>query len=168
MSFLGIDPGLTGAAVVIGGPSNRDIIAVFDPVIVQVVRGGKKRSEYVIPAMADFIKLHAPYEAAVIESVSAMPGQGVSSVFAFGRGLGIWEGILSALQVPYTKVHPATWKKAMQVGSDKSSCLVRAGQLFPGYGRYFQRAKDEGRGEACLMAVHAARMLGLKAEDDNF
>ena len=48
---------------------------------------------------------------AIIEDVHSMPGQGVRSVFTFGKGYGQWIGILSALSIPYTQVSPQKWMK---------------------------------------------------------
>ena len=47
----------------------------------------------------------------VIEHVSAMPGQGVTSMFNFGQSFGILKGICTAMQLPMYFVRPAKWKK---------------------------------------------------------
>ena len=48
-----------------------------------------------------------------IEKVHSMPGQGVASMFNFGKGYGIWIGILAALKISKTLVTPQEWKKEM-------------------------------------------------------
>ena len=60
-----------------------------------------------------------------------MPGQGVRSTFTTGYGYGVWVGIMGALQMPYTPIRPAVWKKAFSLGKDKEASRHRAMQLFP-------------------------------------
>jgi crossover junction endodeoxyribonuclease RuvC len=98
---------------------------------------------------------------AVLEAVHSMPKQGVASSFSFGRGLGIWEGILSALAVPYVKVAPQTWKKVMMADAphdNKDASRIIASRLFPQMEGYFTRKKDHNRAEALLMAEYGRRL----------
>lgn len=55
---------------------------------------------------------------AVLEKVHAMPGQGVCSMFTFGKGYGELRGLLKALEVPFHEPTPQQWKKAVLVGID--------------------------------------------------
>lgn len=109
--------------------------------------------------MADIFRF--PDKVAVfIEKVSAMPGQGVSSMFRLGEGYGLWIGIISALKLPLTKVHPATWKKVMMQGiSDKDAARGRAQELFPDAAGYFKRKLDCDRADAVLIAEYGRRQL---------
>ena len=85
-----------------------------------------------------------------------MPGQGVSSMFQFGRGVGMYEGVLAALQVPITYVTPQAWQKAVSAREGKDAGRARAAELFPAYAQMFARKKDDGRADAALMAYWGA------------
>ena len=102
----------------------------------------------------------------MIEAVHSMPKQGVASSFSFGRGLGIWEGILSAYSIPYVKVSPQRWKKEMLADmprDNKDSSRIAATRLFPNASDMLARKKDDGRAEALLMAAYAQRLQkGMK------
>ena len=69
-----------------------------------------------------------------LERVHAMPGQGVTSMFSFGQGLGQIEGVLAALAIPYEWVTPQKWQAAMacKTGGDKNVSKRKALELFPG------------------------------------
>jgi crossover junction endodeoxyribonuclease RuvC len=96
-----------------------------------------------------------------IERVASMPGQGVASMFNFGMGFGMWQGILCALQIPYTLVHPVTWKKAIMrdMGKEKEASIIRAKQLYPHASSQLARKKDDGRADALLLAHYAKLYL---------
>src|SRR5690606_16808140 len=88
---------------------------------------------------------------AYVERVSAMPGQGVSSMFNFGMGYGVIQGVLASLGIPYTLVTPQTWKKrAGLAGKDKDNARTLAQQLCPE--APLGRKKDIGRADAILIA----------------
>jgi crossover junction endodeoxyribonuclease RuvC len=158
--FLGLDPGLSGAVAVLSFRDPEPTVSFFDTPTAKVVKNGKNRSEYLIGEMANILRSNTPVTSAVLEKVGAMPGQGVTSMFTFGRGLGIWEGLLAALDIPYTLVAPVTWKKQLMGDMDKSSkdaSRIRAVQLFPQASTSLARKKDDGRAEALLMAEYARR-----------
>ena len=68
----------------------------------------------------------------VIEQVSAMPGQGVTSMFNFGQSFGILKGICSAMQLSMYFVRPAKWKKYFNlINSEKDASRTRAIEIFP-------------------------------------
>ena len=69
----------------------------------------------------------------VIEQVSAMPGQGVTSMFNFGQSFGILKGICSLpMQLPMYFVRPAKWKKYFNlIKSEKDASRTRAIEIFP-------------------------------------
>jgi crossover junction endodeoxyribonuclease RuvC len=95
-----------------------------------------------------------------LELVHAMPGQGVTSMFSMGRGVGIWEGILAGLRIPFDTVTPQAWKKLLLgkgAGDDKNASILRAQALIPGAAEYLSRAKDDGRAEAMLIAEYFRR-----------
>ena len=155
MHIIGIDPGLTGAVAVL--PEGR----FFDTPVAQVKKGGKK--VYLVADMVSILGIVDRQNAHVyIEDVHAMPGQGVSSSFSFGRGFGLWEGIVAALGIPYTLVSPVRWKRAMMdgMGKEKGASRVRAGQLFPHLANQLTRVKDHGRADALLIAEYGRRQQG--------
>jgi crossover junction endodeoxyribonuclease RuvC len=97
----------------------------------------------------------------VIEDVHAMPKQGVSSSFSFGRALGVAEGVLAGNGLSLRYVSPAKWKKALGLSSDKGVSRRRADkgvsrrraiELWPEHAKAFERVKDDGRAEAALLA----------------
>lgn len=90
---------------------------------------------------------------AIIEAVSAMPGQGVSSTFRFGEALGVVLGVLGALQIPMSWASPVRWKKAAGLyGKDKDAARTLALQLHPEAGDMLTRKKDIGRADAICIA----------------
>jgi hypothetical protein len=112
-TYLGIDPGLDGG-----------IAALFDDGRVlacwpmPTVTDGKRRhvDAHELVRLVGKIRNGGPIGLAVLEQVSAMPKQGVSSTFAFGRSLGVIEGLLAGLLVPYTLVRPQAWQREVLVG----------------------------------------------------
>jgi len=128
----GIDPGISGAIAAIDARTREILILADTPVI---VTEGKKLFD--IGGMADIVRHIALTGDAVfiLEQAQAMPGQGVSSTFSTGRGFGIWEGVLSALDVPYRTVRPIVWTKkvfAGMPGEGKERSILFASRMFPG------------------------------------
>jgi crossover junction endodeoxyribonuclease RuvC len=153
MIILGIDPGLSGALAFLETRTNT--IEVVDMPTVTVMRNRKEKREVSPQLVADIVvKRHV--EAAFLEKVNAMAGQGVSSVFSFGRSAGIIEGVLAAFDIPTTLVTPQAWQKAMGVRDGKDGSRERAMQLFPASAELFQRKKDDGRSDASLIAKYGA------------
>ena len=78
----------------------------------------------------------------VIEQVSAMPGQGVTSMFNFGQSFGILKGICSAMQLPMFFVRPAKWKKYFNlINSEKDASRTRAIEIFPYFSTQLSKKK---------------------------
>jgi crossover junction endodeoxyribonuclease RuvC len=89
----------------------------------------------------------------VIEQVSAMPGQGVTSMFNFGQSYGILKGICSAMQLSMYFVRPAKWKKYFNlINSEKDASRTRAIEIFPYYSTQLSRKKDNNKADAILIA----------------
>ena len=89
----------------------------------------------------------------VIEHVTAMPGQGVTSMFNFGQSFGILKGICSAMQLPVYYVRPAKWKKYFNlINSQKDASRTRAIEIFPYYSSHLSRKKDSNKADAILIA----------------
>ena len=90
---------------------------------------------------------------AVIEQVSAMPGQGVTSMFNFGQSFGILKGICSAMQLPMFFVRPAKWKKYFNlINSQKDASRTRAIEIFPYFSTQLSKKKDSNKADAILIA----------------
>ena len=89
---------------------------------------------------------------AIIEQVNAMPGQGVTSMFAFGESFGLAKGVLAGLKIPTSTVTPGKWKKALQLNAGKDGSRAKAAQIWPEHAGEFKRVKDDGKAEACLIA----------------
>lgn len=94
-----------------------------------------------------------------IEKVSAMPGQGVTSMFSFGRNFGQWEGVIAALGCEVHYVTPQRWKKVMLADAPKGkeSARMKALQLFPYLADELKFKKNEGRAEALLIGEYGRR-----------
>jgi len=147
---LGIDPGITGAIALIVGDR---CLGVWD---MPAVSEGKKR--FVSPhLLADVLREAADLSGddrptVVLERVAARPGQGVSSMFSFGRSVGVIEGVVGALGWPIVRVTPATWKKRAKLqGKDKDASRSTAIDLFPEAAHWLTRKLDCGRADAMLI-----------------
>ena len=162
MTTIGIDPGATGA-IAIYSPGSPDRINVLDMPTVEIKRGKRMVHEVNAGYLAIEISLNlnrAERVQAFIEKVHAAPGQGVSSMFAFGRARGVVEGVLAALEIPITYVSPNIWVRSMNVVGGKDGSRKRAGELFPSQAELFRRKMDDGRADAALIAMWGARQRG--------
>ena len=89
----------------------------------------------------------------IIEKVSAMPGQGVTSMFNFGQSFGILKGICSAMQLPLYYVRPAKWKKYFGlINSEKDASRTTATEMFPNFSSQLSKKKDINKADAILIA----------------
>lgn len=158
MIFCGIDPGLDGAICIL-----LDIPKLEDTPTLIVTGGKKKKRVYNVGLMVQIIegirRIGRKGLKVGLESVHAMPGQGVTSMFSMGHGLGLWEGILSALKVPYQMVTPQAWKKKLMNGMPKEKDASRqvAMRLFPSTIPKLSLKKNHGRADALLLAEYLRR-----------
>ena len=69
----------------------------------------------------------------IVESVTAMSGQGVTSMFSFGQRLGELEGMLQTLDIPYELVRPQKWQKTIGVEpkSGKQGIYDTISKIYP-------------------------------------
>jgi Holliday junction resolvasome RuvABC endonuclease subunit len=148
MIIVGIDPGNNGGIALLHG--DRLIYADHLPVV------GKTLSGHLLNNWFADIEPDTP-AMVVVEQVHAMPRQGVSSTFAFGKAVGIIEGVIAARGLPVTYVTPQRWKKAMGVTADKNSSRQLAINLWPTEADLFRRVKDADRAEAALIAEYYRR-----------
>ncbi len=160
MIFVGIDPGFTGAVAVVDNDGN--LIAVSDTPVL-TVQGKKTKQEYNTPAMHQILTAYNDRGVhAALEQVSSRPGEGVTSSFRFGRGLGLWEALLVACQIPFDRITPQRWKKTMMAGrpKEKDASRLRAMELFPGADLHLK--KHHGRADALLLAEYLRRAVGTR------
>ena len=154
--YIGIDPGNSGAIAVLD--KRGAIVDIFDMPTLEVVSGKSKKQRVnpqgVVAELRLFTDQHAE---AIVEQVNAMPNQGVTSMFSFGRSLGVLEGALAGLFIPYVHVTPVVWKKKMQVNSSKDGARELAMRTWPNKADLFKRKKDDGRAEAALLALYLYR-----------
>ena len=89
----------------------------------------------------------------MIEQVTAMPGQGVTSMFNFGQSFGVLKGICSAMRLPMFFVRPVKWKKYYNlIKSEKDDSRTRAIEIFPDFSSQLSRKKDSNKADAILIA----------------
>ena len=149
---IGIDPGASGAiALLVSGV----LISVHDMPTVTVERN-KAQKRQVCPAGLSLLMQQLSPHRATVEKVGAMPGQGVSSMFSFGRSVGIIEGVLAAKQIPVTFTTPQAWQKLSGASKGKDGSRQRVMELFPSQAHLFARVKDDGRADAVLIALAGA------------
>ena len=152
--ILAVDPGASGALAFLDLAAGK--LEILDMPTIEVKRGTKNKIEISPQMLASLIKGRNP-ALAVLEKVGAMPNQGTSSMFQFGRGVGMLEGVLAALQVPTEYVAPLVWQRAVGSRDGKDGNRQRATELFPAYAHLFSRKKDNGRADAVLMAYWRAQ-----------
>lgn len=147
-TILAVDPGLTGA-IAFYCPTAPGLITVEDMPVAD--------KDIDPSALARRIRQLAP-NVAIVERVSAMPGQGVSSMFRFGCGYGMVQGVIASIGIPIHLVTPAKWKKHFRLTAEKEVARAAAIRLWPTSDR-FGRKKDVGRAEAALLARYAAEVM---------
>ena len=152
MLIIGIDPGISGSICFF---EDGKIIEVIE---MPVMTEGKKNKKQVNGAQInnEFLKRIDNKDddiRVVIEQVSAMPGQGVTSMFNFGQSYGILKGICSAMQLPMFFVRPAKWKKYFNlINSQKDASRTRAIEIFPYFSSQLSKKKDANKADAILIA----------------
>jgi len=144
-TILGIDNGLKGAMSFYDGVE----LMVSDIPVMTV----KERSVLDVHAIIRLIKEDMPHHV-YIEKTTPMPKISGLSGYSMGHSEGVMIGILSALQVPYTLVRPADWKKSMGCPADKDAARQRASQLLPHFSHNWPLKKHDGRAEASLIALY--------------
>ncbi len=155
---IGIDPGISGAIALLGpGGELEDLLDM--PIMLLTGTRHKVNAAALGKIFSAWLDL--PGLTALLEQVSAMPGQGVSSMFGFGMSYGIVQGVLGALQIPVTFVTPVAWKKraGIPAKSEKDYARTIAQQLYPNAS--LERKKDIGRADAILIA-----RFGFGSSDD--
>ena len=149
MIVMSIDPGLSGAIAVF---IDDVLSAVIDTPTHELTRNNKTKRQISASAFAGIFRLYKPSHV-VVEKVTAMPGNGATSMFSFGRSFGLIEGIVGAFEIPATYVMPSVWTKGIGRGLGKDASRARACELYPYYQESFARVKDDGRADAVLIGA---------------
>jgi len=144
MSVWGIDPGLNGAIALFDYLEGH--LEVFDMPVMEI----NKKRQVNPQLLANILEQHE--SPVFIEQVGARPGQGVSSMFNFGKSYGICLGVSAGLKLPTTTVSPVVWQRKLKVEKGKDANRLRAVQTFPNFSDLFARKKDDGRADAALIA----------------
>lgn len=186
MIFLGIDPGISGGISAIDEHGN---VLLAEPTpCVKIVKKGKSKPDYDIKKMAEMVSAFSPDEALVCQELThAMPGNGGVSMYNFGRGHGIWEGLVCALGFEqkfctpqkWKKMYPdivankltkesrasmsskeiASWKRNAKAEAKKKS-IEKAKSLFPSSSNNIKKIKHDGIAESLLIANWARSNYG--------
>ena len=153
MLIIGIDPGISGSICFLDNGKILDVIEM------PIMTDGKKNKKQVNGSQVynEVTKRIKQFEKnqirVVIEHVSAMPGQGVTSMFNFGQSFGILKGICTAMQLPMYFVRPTKWKKYFNLlNSEKDASRTRAIEIFPQFSSQLSRKKDSNKADAILIA----------------
>ena len=153
MMIIGIDPGISGSICFF---ENGKIIDVLE---MPTMTDGKKNKKQVNGAQiyneisTKITGIEKQNLRVIIEQVSAMPGQGVTSMFNFGQSFGILKGICSAMQLPMFFVRPAKWKKYFNlINSEKDASRTRAIEIFPYFSSQLSKKKDSNKEDVILIS----------------
>jgi crossover junction endodeoxyribonuclease RuvC len=153
MLVIGIDPGISGSICFF--QDGKIIDALEMPTMTEGKKNKKQiNGSQIFNEISERIKKFDKIDVKVIiEQVSAMPGQGVTSMFNFGQSYGILKGICSAMQLPMYFVRPAKWKKYFNlINSEKDASRTRAIEIFPYFSSQLSRKKDSNKADAILIA----------------
>ena len=153
MLIIGIDPGISGAICFFEDGYVKEIIDM------PVMADGKKNKRQINgPQVYNEIlrrvkNISKKEIIVVIEQVSAMPGQGVTSMFNFGQSFGVLKGICSAMQLSMFFIRPAKWKKYFGlIKTEKDASRTKVIEIFPYISSELSRKKDSNKADAVLIA----------------
>ena len=153
MLIIGIDPGISGSICFFKDGKILDVIEM--PTMTEGEKNKKQvnGSQIYNEILKRVNKLETNDIRVIVEQVSAMPGQGVTSMFNFGQSFGILKGICSAMQLPIYFVRPAKWKKYFNlINSEKDASRTRAIEIFPYFSSQLSKKKDANKADAILIA----------------
>ena len=153
MLIIGMDPGISGAICFFENGEIKEIIDMPN------MADGKKNKRQingpqVYNEISSRIKNTPKKEiVVVIEQVSAMPGQGVTSMFNFGQSFGVLKGICSAMQLSMYFIRPVKWKKYFGlIKTEKDASRTKVIEIFPYISSQLSRKKDSNKADAILIA----------------
>ena len=142
MRIIGIDPGLSGGIAIL---DDLKIYDIFDmPIMSEGAQLVNILNKHVLKKENTFV---------IVEQVSAMPGQGVTSMFNFGQTFGSIKGICAALGLPIFYVRPAKWKKHFElINSSKDASRTKVIEMYPSISSRLTKKKDVNKADAILIA----------------
>ena len=151
MRIIGIDPGLSGAIAILDG------LKIFDMFDMPVMSEGKKNKNQLNSAqLVNIIRQHilqGDNTFVIVEQVSAMHGQGVTSMFNFGQTFGAIKGICASLNLPIFYVRPAKWKKHFDlINASKDASRTKVIEMYPSISDRLRKKKDVNKADAILIA----------------
>ena len=151
MRIIGIDPGLSG------GIASLDDLKIYDIFDMPIMSEGKKNKNQLNSAqLVNIINKHVLKKEntfVIVEQVSAMPGQGVTSMFNFGQTFGSIKGICAALGLPIFYVRPAKLKKHFElINSSKDASRTKVIEMYPSISSRLTKKKDVNKADAILIA----------------
>ena len=155
MLIIGIDPGISGAICFM---EKGRIIDVID--MPSMADGKKNKKQVNGSQLFNEISSYTKHKSiedikVIIEHVSAMPGQGVTSMFNFGQSFGILKGICSAMNLSVHFVRPVKWKKHFNLlNSSKDASRTKAIEIFPYFSVNLSKKKDANKADAILIASY--------------
>ena len=155
MLIIGIDPGISGSICFFEDGKILDVIEM--PTMTEGKKNKKQvNGSQIFNEIFNRIKTIDKRDIRVIiEQVSAMPGQGVTSMFNFGQSFGILKGMCSAMQLPMYFVRPAKWKKYFNlINSEKDASRTKAIEIFPYFSLNLAKKKDSNKADAILIASY--------------
>jgi len=155
MLIIGIDPGVSGSICFFADGK------ILDVVEMPTMTDGKKNKKQVNGSqiyneiLQRISKIDKKEIKVIIEQVSAMPGQGVTSMFNFGQSFGILKGICSAMQLSMYFVRPAKWKKYFNlINTNKDASRTKAIEIFPYFSSNLAKKKDSNKADAILISSY--------------
>ena len=151
MRIIGIDPGLSGGIAIL------DDLKIYDIFDMPIMSEGKKNKNQLNSAqLVNILNKHVLKKEntfVIVEQVSAMPGQGVTSMFNFGQTFGSIKGICAALGLPIFYVRPAKWKKHFElINSSKDASRTKVIEMYPSISSKLTKKKDVNKADAILIA----------------
>ena len=155
MLIIGVDPGISGSICFLQDGVIEDVLEM--PTMIDGKKNKKQvNGSQIFNEISEKTKnMDKKNIKVVIEHVTAMPGQGVTSMFNFGQSFGILKGICSAMQLSVYFVRPAKWKKYFNlINSEKDASRTRAIEIFPYYSSNLSRKKDLNKADAILIASY--------------
>ena len=153
MLIIGIDPGISGAICFFENGEIKDVIDM--PTMAEGKKNKKQiNGRQIFNEISSRVLNYSVKDiSVVVEQVSAMPGQGVTSMFNFGQSFGVIKGICAAMQLPIFFVRPAKWKKYFGlINSQKDASRTKVIEMFPKVSHILSRKKDANKADAILLA----------------
>ena len=153
MLIIGIDPGISGSICFFKDGKILDVVEM--PTMTEGKKNKKQvNGSQIFNEIFNRIKTIDKRDIRVIiEQVSAMPGQGVTSMFNFGQTFGAIKGVCAALELPIFFVRPSKWKKHFElINSSKDSSRTKAIEMYPALSNQLAKKKDVNKSDAILIA----------------